>query len=214
MAEISPYGSVKCIRSDQGTEFTSNAFEFLLVKHSIKREMSAPYSPHQNGTIERAWRSVFDMARCMLLESKLPKCLWPYAVMTAAYIRNRCYNPRVDKTAFEAFTNEKPNVKNMHIFGSICCAYVQKKRKLDARCQQGIFVGYGFGHFILFVYFFPWLRKDSKRCLFVLDLVILFYLFIFFLGRERTVSLRCLFVLDLVILFYLFIFFLGRKRTV
>ena len=35
LAEISPYGSVKCIRSDQGTEFTSNAFESLLVKHSL-----------------------------------------------------------------------------------------------------------------------------------------------------------------------------------
>ena len=39
-----------------------------------------------------------------------------------------------------------------------------------------MFVCLGFGHFILFVYFFPWKS--------VLDLVILFYLFIFFLGRE------------------------------
>ena len=73
-----------------------------------------------------------------------------------------------------------------------------------------MFVCLGFGHFILFVYFFPWPRGskgprmgrqffknvdfsvtyplleigDSVRCLSVLDLVILFYLFIFFLGRE------------------------------
>ena len=50
-----------------------------------------------------------------------------------------------------------------------------------------MFVCLGFGHFILFVYFFPWLRMTQKvrewgsvRCLSVLDLVILFYLFIFF----------------------------------
>ena len=46
-----------------------------------------------------------------------------------------------------------------------------------------MFVCLGFGHFILFVYFFPW-PQDSVRCFSVLDLFILFYLFIFFLGRE------------------------------
>ena len=50
------HGKVKSIRSDNGTEFTSQAFENLLIKHSIKHERSAPYSPHQNGTVERVWR--------------------------------------------------------------------------------------------------------------------------------------------------------------
>ncbi|PIK39827.1 hypothetical protein BSL78_23335 [Apostichopus japonicus] len=69
LADIAPHGSVKCIRSDQGGEFVSKAFESLLVKNHIKHEKSAPYSPHQNGTAERAWRSLFEMARCLLLQS-------------------------------------------------------------------------------------------------------------------------------------------------
>ena len=46
------------------------------------------------------------------------------------------------------------------------------------------------------------------RCLFILDLVILFFVYFFSFLYD---SVRCLFVLDLVILFYLFIFFLGRE---
>ena len=82
------------------------------------------------------WPAVF------CYESKLPKKMWPYAVMTAAYVRNRCYNPRVGKTPFEAFSAQTPNISGMHVFGSVCFAYVQDKKKLDARGEQGVFVGY------------------------------------------------------------------------
>ena len=90
IADVAPYGKIKCIRSDNGTEFTGTNFQSLLRQHAIRHETSAPYSPHQNGTAERNWRTLFEMARCMLLESNLPKKLWTYAVMTAAVIRNRC----------------------------------------------------------------------------------------------------------------------------
>ena len=83
IADSAPYGKVKCLRTDNGTEFTSKPFKSLLLKHGIKHEKSAPYSPHQNGTAERGWRSLFEMARCLLLEAALPKDLWLYAVMCA-----------------------------------------------------------------------------------------------------------------------------------
>ena len=125
IADCTPYGKVKCIRSDNGGEFTSESFESLLVKNCIKHEKTAPHSPHQNGTVERSWRSLFDMSRCLLLEAKLPKELWTYATMTSAYIRNRCYNPRIGKTPFEAFTGQKPDLSGMHVFGTVCYASVQ-----------------------------------------------------------------------------------------
>ena len=142
LADTSPYGSVKRFRTDNGTEFTSQDFRTLLIKNCIKHEFSAPYSPHQNGTVERSWRSIFDMARCLLLEAKLPKSLWTYAVKASAYIRNRCYNSRTGKTPYEMMTSLKPNLSNMHVFGTVCYGYVQNKKKLDARSQQGIFLGY------------------------------------------------------------------------
>ncbi len=142
ISDVAPYGKIKCIRSDNGTEFTSSVFESLLSKNTIRHETSAPYSPHQNGTAERAWRTLFEMARCMLIESKLPKELWTYVVQTAAIIRNRCYNRRLGQTPYNLITGKKPDLSKMKVFGVECCAYKYDKKKLDTHCKKGIFVGY------------------------------------------------------------------------
>ena len=142
LAETAQYGSIKRLRCDQGTEFTSNVFKSLLIENKIKQEFSAPYSPHQNGTVERSHRSIFDMARCLLIDAHLPKSLWNYAVKAASYIRNRCYNPRTGKTPVELMTGKRPNISKMHVFGTKCFAYEQDKKKLDPRSKQGVFVGY------------------------------------------------------------------------
>ena len=130
LADCAPYGKVKTIRSDNGTEFTSEDFSSLLRKNNIKHERSVPYLPHRNGTAERQWRTIFEMGRCMLLDKKLPKELC--AVHTAVYTRNRCLNSRVNKTPCEALTGRRPNISNMGVFGSECYAYTQQhKAKLD-----------------------------------------------------------------------------------
>ena len=164
LADTAPFGKIKRIRSDNGTEFTSKNFKSLLRENGIKHELSAPYSPHQNGTVERAWRSLFDMARCLLLEANLPKTLWTYAVMASAYIRNRCFNPRLGKTPFEALTGKRPNLGNMHMFGSTCFAYVQNARKLDARSKRGVFVGYDRESPAYLIYYPDLNKVERVRC--------------------------------------------------
>lgn len=169
IADCAPCGVIKCIRSDNGGEFISDSFESLLAKNNIKHEKTAPYSPHQNGTVERAWRSIFEMGRCLLLDAKIPKELWTYAVMAAVYIRNRCFNPRIGKTPFEAFTGRKPSLSGMHIFGTVCYAYVQIKKKLDARSEKGIFVGYDKNSPAYLVYFPEKNDIRKVRCVKFLD---------------------------------------------
>ena len=110
LADTASYGEVKYITSDKGGEFISQKFESLLEKNKIKHEKSTPYSPHQNGRAEQHWRTLFEMGRCLLLHSNLSKEFWPYAVMTAAYIRNRCFNNRLKQTVYFAITGRKPNL--------------------------------------------------------------------------------------------------------
>lgn len=153
LADTAPYGSVKCIRSDNGTEYTSKEFQELLNKNGIRHETSAPYSPHQNGTAERNWRTLFEMARCMITESGLPKELWTYAVMAAAIIRNRCYNNRIEQTPYYMLTGKKPDLSKMRVFGSVCYAFKQEKKKLDAKCENGRFVGFDKNSPALLVYY-------------------------------------------------------------
>ena len=87
--DIAPYNHVKCLPTDNGMEFTSEPFQQLL--NRIKHEQSTPYSPHENGTAEWSWQTLFSMARCLLIESKLPKNLWVYTLIVSAYIRNHCF---------------------------------------------------------------------------------------------------------------------------
>ena len=142
LADCALYGQVKCLRSDNGTEFMNNDFQTLLRKRGIKHETSCPNSPHQNGTAERHWRTLFEMARCLLLERSVPKVLWPYAVQTAAHIRNRCYNNRTQTTPYFSMTGKKPDLSKMWVFGSECYTYEYNRKKLDPKCEKGVFVGY------------------------------------------------------------------------
>ena len=142
LVDCSPYGQVKCMRSDTGTEFTSDAFQTLLREISIKHETSSPYSPHQNSTAERHWQALFETGRCLLIEKQLPKSMWPYAIQTAAHIRNRCYNTRIRNTPYFMLTGRKPNLSKIGVFGSECYAYNHDHKKLDSRCTKGMFVGY------------------------------------------------------------------------
>ena len=141
ITDTTPHGRIKPLRSDYGSEFKSNDFQRLLCDNSIQHKTSAPYSPHQNGTAERNWRTLFEMARCMVIENNLPKSLWTYAVMTAAVIRNRCFNNCLKQTPYYMITGRKPDLSKMNIFGSTCYAYKNLK-KLDLKCEKGIFVGY------------------------------------------------------------------------
>ena len=97
LTDIAPYSHGNCLRTSNEAEFISEPFQRLHVLNRIKHEQSVPYSPHQNGTAERSWWTLFSMSKCLFIESKLPPNLWVYELMTSVYIRNRCYNKNTRK---------------------------------------------------------------------------------------------------------------------
>ena len=63
------YGAkIKHIRSDNGTEFKNTGLDTYLDTLGITHEFSAPYTPQQNGIVERKNRTLIEMARTMLDE--------------------------------------------------------------------------------------------------------------------------------------------------
>ena len=44
---------IKALRSDNGGEYTSKEFEAFYKEVGIKREITTPYNPQQNGVAER-----------------------------------------------------------------------------------------------------------------------------------------------------------------
>ena len=136
---------VKSLRSDNGTEYSSQAFaEYCKIK-GIKREYTIPYTPQQNGVAERANRTIMESVRSMLYHANLPLIFWAEAVSTAVYLKNRSPTSHLkDITPYECWYKEKPDVSNIKVFG--CKSYVhipdQKRGKLDKKSIPCIFVGY------------------------------------------------------------------------
>jgi transposase InsO family protein len=112
---------VKKIRSDNGSEFKNLQVEEYLEEEGIKHEFSAPYTPQQNGVVERKNRTLIDMARTMLGEYKTPERFWTEAVNIACHAINRLYLHRLlKKTSYKLLTGNKPNVSYFRVFGSKC----------------------------------------------------------------------------------------------
>jgi transposase InsO family protein len=79
---------VKNIRSDNGSEFRNTQVEEFLDEEGIKHEISTPYTPQQNGIVERNNRTLFEVARTMLDEYKTPDSFWAEVINTACHAAN------------------------------------------------------------------------------------------------------------------------------
>jgi transposase InsO family protein len=80
---------IKKNRSDNGMEFKNSQIEGFFEEEGIKHELSSPYTPQQNGVVERKNRTLLDMARTMLDEYKTPDRFWAEAINIACYSINR-----------------------------------------------------------------------------------------------------------------------------
>jgi hypothetical protein len=93
--------------------------EEYLEEEGVKHEFSAPYTPQQNGVVERKNRTLIDMARTMLGEFRTPEWFWSEAVNTAFHAINWLYLHRLlKKTSYELLTGNKANVSYFRVFGS------------------------------------------------------------------------------------------------
>ena len=142
IADVAPIGKVKELHSDNGGEYLGHSLQKVLLDNNIKHTTTTPYTPYQNGKSERSWRSLLEMSRCLISDAQLAKSYWPYAVKHSQYLRNRSYQRRTKSTAYELFTNLKPDMRKIYKFGSTCTYYMDgNKQKLDARGQPGIYLG-------------------------------------------------------------------------
>jgi hypothetical protein len=157
---------IRVLRSDNGGEYTSKEFMDFCAGEGIRRELTVPYNPQQNGVAERKNRAIVGAARAMLHDQGLPLFLWVEACYTAVYLQNRSPHMVVGSmTPEEAFSGKKPEVGHFRIFGCITYSYVpsEKRTKLEPMAKRGIFVGYSETSKAFRIYL-PSLRKTVLRC--------------------------------------------------
>ena len=137
--------TVKNIRSDCGSEFFNTDVLHMLGDRHINYSTTIPYTPQQNGIVERYNRSVMEITRSLLSASGRSSNLWSHAYTTACYLYNRrvSVGRSSEVTRFEAFTGKKPDLSRLKVWG--CKVFVRVQiptSKLDARAVAGLFMGY------------------------------------------------------------------------
>ena len=86
-------------------------------RKGIQIEPTVAYTPQQNGVAERFNRTVVEKVRSMLVESSIPKMMWPEAVLTAVYLINRRPTAALPKTVTpaECWYRSKPCLKKLRV---------------------------------------------------------------------------------------------------
>jgi transposase InsO family protein len=143
-AEKEAQRGIGAVRSDNGGEYLSKAFNDLLSIDGVQRQLSAPYTPQQNGVAERFNRTLMDMARPMLIHSGLDTRFWSSAVLQAAHLRNRVPTTALNNmTPYQAFYGQKPSLSHVRVFGCLAYAVIPKPKrtKLDPKGRLCIHLG-------------------------------------------------------------------------
>lgn len=133
------------LRTDRGGEFTATTFAEHLADEGVAHRLTTPYSPQQNGVVERRNQTVVSTARCLLKAKRMPARIWGEAVTSAVYLLNRAPTKSVnDKTPYEVWHGYKPDVQHLRTFGCVVHVKVTKPHpgKLDDRSVPMVFIGY------------------------------------------------------------------------
>lgn len=137
---------VKIVRTDGGTEFKNEMWDKYCQRRGIVHETTTPHSSSANGVAERRNRTILDLARSMLSDSRLPAHYWGEAAATAAHVLDVIPSSRhPGKTPHEIRTGNKPDVSYLRPFGCLAYAKVPREEgasKLDMRSVKAVLVGY------------------------------------------------------------------------
>jgi len=141
--------SPQAIQMDRGTEFINKSLRDWSNTKGIQLQLTAPYSPSQNGVAKQMNRTLVELSCTMLAASKLPEFLWELAVTHAAYLQNMLYTTSlVNATPYQIWHGWKPNVSNLHEFGVPVWVLMQGQtiqRKMLPKLQRWAYVGYDEG---------------------------------------------------------------------
>ncbi|GJW32046.1 gag-pol polyprotein [Tanacetum coccineum] len=96
--EFNSRKKIKCLRTDNGGEYTGDEFDTFCKQKGIKRQFTMAYTPQHNGVAKRMNETLLERARAMLATASLESLEL--------------------KTPMETWTGKLVNYSDLHIFGS------------------------------------------------------------------------------------------------
>ncbi|GKA03611.1 retrovirus-related pol polyprotein from transposon TNT 1-94, partial [Tanacetum coccineum] len=135
----------KFIRTDNGTEVINRSCTALFKTKGILHQKLMPYTPQQNGVVERKHRHLLKTARSLRVHDNLPIKFWGECILAATFFINKMPMKKLQwKSPFEVLFGKPPDYSHLRVIGCLCYAAVTKphKDKFDNRGLKCILIGY------------------------------------------------------------------------
>ena len=136
---------IKIFQSDGGTKFLNHHIWRLLEDNGTFHRISCPYTPQQNGRVERKHRHIIETGLAMLFNGHVPSSYWIHAFRSAVHIINRLPTRVLNnKSPFEVLFLRAPSYDHFRPFGCQVYPYLRDyaEHKLSPRSLPCIFLGY------------------------------------------------------------------------
>ncbi|SGY15854.1 BQ5605_C012g06682 [Microbotryum silenes-dioicae] len=136
---------VKTIRSDNGGEFTLRNFVDFCASKGIRRELTIPYTPQQNGRVERSNRTIKEGILALLYSSGADSRLWGEAALYYVHCKNLMPHAgiggEIPDTRWHGFA---PDISTLRAFGCRAWHHLPsaKRTDLDPKAVPLLFVGF------------------------------------------------------------------------
>lgn len=133
---------IKCIRTDNGSEFLLTDFYKQL---GIIHQTSCVGTPQQNFIIECKHPHVIGITKAILFQAHLTQVFWARVVGLVVHIINRFPTLFLKhKSPYQILYNKLLGITNLKAFGCLCYASTLKenRKKLDSRSIKCIYLGY------------------------------------------------------------------------
>jgi hypothetical protein len=99
----------------------------------LQFEFTSPYTPQQNGKIERKFATIWGKVRAQLNSAKLPwvpqNKLWAQCAKLSTQLENISIPEDLKTTPYEKMHNRQPNmIDNLHTFGEFAIVHDGKTK--------------------------------------------------------------------------------------
>ena len=104
-----------------------------------------PYTPQQNGLVERKHRHLIETVITLLSQASLPSTFWSFAIQSALTLINLLPTSTLEFLSpwFKIY-GQHPDITSLKIFGCACYAFLKPytKHKLEHKTTECLFLGY------------------------------------------------------------------------
>lgn len=136
---------IKVFRSDNAKEL---AFTNFFHAQGVVHQFSCVDRPQQNSVVERKHQHLFNVARALYFQSKIPIKFWSECILTATYLINRFPSPLLgNQSPYEKLYQKSPDYNSFQVFGCLTFASTlpNYRTKFQPRAKACVFIGYPIG---------------------------------------------------------------------